>query len=241
MSLLFEELDWQPTSIGTLSLRRRKDLTSGVDIYEIKLGDEFLMSSLFTVAEIALARLALAATSASALDIVVGGLGLGYTACAALEDDRVRSLAVVEALPTIIAWHRQKLLPLGATLTDDPRCRLIEGDFFALVGSPGEHLDPENPGRLFHAIIVDIDHSPRRLLSPGNAEFYTQAGLRQLATYLHPGGVFALWSDDPPDEAFLVALREVFPTVAAHVIRFDNPLSDREASNTVYIASTDAG
>jgi spermidine synthase len=239
MSLLFEELDWRPTSIGTLSLRRRKDLVSGVDIYEIKLGEEFLMSSLFTVAEIALARLALAATSVDALDVVVGGLGLGYTANAVLEDDRVRSLAVVEALPTIVDWHRQRLLPLGAQLTDDPRCRFVEGDFFALLRSPDEPLDPENAGRLLHAIVVDIDHSPRRLLSPRNADFYSPAGLRQLAARLHPGGVFALWSDDPPDEEFLTAQREVFTSVAAHVIRFDNPLRDHEASNTVYVATTD--
>ena len=56
MSALFEELDYRPTSIGALSLRRRRDLKLGVDVYEIKLGDEFLMSSLFTASEIALAR-----------------------------------------------------------------------------------------------------------------------------------------------------------------------------------------
>ncbi len=52
MSLNFEELDFRPTAMGVLSLRRRRHLTTGVDIYEIKLGDEFLMSSQFTTAEI---------------------------------------------------------------------------------------------------------------------------------------------------------------------------------------------
>ena len=61
MSIYFEELDFRPTPMGVLSLRRRRQLSSGLDIYEIKLGDEFLMSSQFTVAEIALARLGLAA------------------------------------------------------------------------------------------------------------------------------------------------------------------------------------
>ena len=61
MSLSFEELDFRPTPMGVLSLRRRRRPMSDVDVYEIKLGDEFLMSSQFTAAEIELARLGLAA------------------------------------------------------------------------------------------------------------------------------------------------------------------------------------
>jgi hypothetical protein len=47
MSVYFEELDFRPTAMGVLSLRRRRHLGSGLDIYEIKLGDAFLMSSQF--------------------------------------------------------------------------------------------------------------------------------------------------------------------------------------------------
>ena len=65
-SARFAELDWSPTPIGEISLRRRQDPVSGVDIFEVKLGDDFLMSSQFTVAEIELARLALARLSGSA-------------------------------------------------------------------------------------------------------------------------------------------------------------------------------
>ena len=107
MSVNFEELDFRPTPMGVLSLRRRRQLSTGIDIYEIKLGDEFLMSSLFTVAEIALARLGLAALRANDLDVVVGGLGLGYTAQAVLENPRVRSLIVVDALAEVIEWHER--------------------------------------------------------------------------------------------------------------------------------------
>src|SRR3954471_24057079 len=107
MSINFEELDFRPTPMGVLSLRRRRSLTSGVDIYEIKLGDEFLMSSQFTAAEIELARLGLAALDRPDLDVVVGGLGLGYTAQAALENAAVRSLIVVDALGEVIEWHEQ--------------------------------------------------------------------------------------------------------------------------------------
>ena len=64
--------------------------------------------------------------------MVVGGLGLGYTARAALENAAVRSLIVVDALAEVIEWHEQGLLPLGKELTGDPRCRLVHGDFFAM-------------------------------------------------------------------------------------------------------------
>jgi hypothetical protein len=89
---------YRPTSIGALSLRRRRELSLGVDVFEIKLGDEYLMSSLFMVSEIALARLGLGKLSGGDLDVVVGGLGLGYTAQAVLEHEAVRSIVIVEAL-----------------------------------------------------------------------------------------------------------------------------------------------
>jgi spermidine synthase len=234
MSVYFEELDFRPTAMGALSLRRRRQLSSGIDVFEIKLGDEFLMSSLFTVAEIALARLGLAALQRTELDVVVGGLGLGYTAQAVLEDARVRSLVVVDALAEVIEWHERGLLPLGANLTADPRCRLVHGDFFAMSHSI-EGLDPQTPRRRFDAVLVDIDHSPTSLLHPRHAALYEPEGLRRLAGHLHPGGVFALWSNDPPDENFKAVLASVFATSDAHVVTFDNPLQDRDASNTIYI------
>jgi spermidine synthase len=234
MSVYFEELDFRPTPMGALSLRRRRQLSTGLDVFEIKLGDEFLMSSLFTAAEIALARLGLAALERPELDVVVGGLGLGYTAQAALEDARVRSLIVVDALAEVIEWHERGLLPLGPNLTADSRCRLIHGDFFAMSHSI-EGLDPQTPRRRFDAVLVDIDHSPSNLLHARHAAFYQPEGLRKLAGHLHPGGVFALWSNDPPDESFTAALASVFAASEAHVVAFDNPLQDRDASNTVYI------
>ena len=234
MSVYFEELDFRPTPMGALSLRRRRQLSTGIDVYEIKLGDEFLMSSLFTVAEIALARLGLAALERTELDVVVGGLGLGYTAQAVLEDKRVRSLIVVDALAEVIEWHARGLLPLGAQLTADPRCRFVAGDFFAMSASD-DGFDPRALGRRFDAVLVDFDHSPRNLLHPKHAALYRPEGLRKLAGHLHPGGVFALWSNDPPDEDFKAALAAVFATSQAHVVSFDNPLQDRDASNTIYI------
>jgi spermidine synthase len=237
MSLRFEELAFGETPIGEISLRRRFDPQFQVDVYEVKINDEYLMSSLFTVAEIELARLGLAALDGDAgeRDVVVGGLGLGYTARAALADPRVGSMIVVDALAEVIDWHARELLPHAAELTRDPRSRLVHGDFFAMAA--GEHgFDPQAPGRRFDAVLLDVDHSPRHVLHPDNAALYTPDGMRRLAAHLRPGGVFALWSNDPPDDDFMAVLTEVFGTATAHVVGFDNPLQGRESTNTVYVA-----
>jgi spermidine synthase len=235
VSARFEELDWSPTPIGEVSLRRRRDPVTGVDIFEAKLGEEFLMSSLFTVAEIEVARLALARLRGSELDVAVGGLGLGYTAQAVLADNRVREMVVVEALEPVIQWHQRGLVPVGPVLTADPRCRLVPGDFFAMTDGSG--YDPGTPDRAFDAVVVDIDHSPRHLLADGSAGFYGVDGTRRLAGHVRPGGVFSLWSNDPPDDAYLAVLSRVFVDVAAQVVSFPNPLQDRAATNTVYLAT----
>ncbi|MGH8791490.1 MAG: spermidine synthase, partial [Stackebrandtia sp.] len=184
-----------------------------------------------------LARLGLAAHPGADLDVVVGGLGLGYTARAVLDDARVRSLTVVDALDAVVDWHERGLLPLSRELTSDPRTRFVRGDFFAMAHADG--FDPQTPDHRFHAVIADIDHSPRHLLHPDNAAFYTPDGLRRLADRLHPGGVFALWSNDPPDDDFDAALAEVFATRSAHVVSFPNPLRRGVETNTVYTARRD--
>ena len=239
MSLLFQELDYRTTPIGALSLRRRRDLSRGEDIFEIKLGDDFLMSSMFTASEIALARLGLAPLGGQSLDVVVGGLGLGYTARAALDDGKVHSVIVVEMLDAVIEWHQNGFLPLGPGLISDPRCRLVRGDFFALAnGQSG--FDPAKPGRRFDAILVDIDHSPEALLDERSAGFYRPQGLGALAAHLKPGGVFGLWSNEKPDATFTERLAAVFDWVQAEPVSFHNPLQDRPFTQTVYLARTAA-
>lgn len=199
------------------------------DLFEVKLNDEFLMSSLFTLGETELARLALARLPGDGpFDVVVGGLGLGYTAHEALADSRVGSLLVVEAIDHVIRWHRQELIPDTRGLAADPRTTLLHADFFAL--GFGE-------GRLFHAILLDIDHSPRHVLNDAHRHLYTPDGLRALSHLLHPGGVFALWSNDPPDPDFGALLDDVFGAHEACTVSFHNPFQDRESSNTVYLAA----
>ncbi len=243
MSRRLEELDAQETRLGLLTLRRRIDPLLRVEIYEVKLGDEFLMSSAFTVAERALARLGLAATPGERLDVLNGGLGLGYTALEALLDPRVRSLTVVDALGEVIGWHERGLLPETA-LTSDPRTRLVEGDFFAMMRGEvpvGQGHAGEGAPERFHAILLDVDHSTTHVLHPSHAALYTVAGLRGLRQRLHPEGVFALWSDDPPEDDFLAALEATFASASAEVVTFPNPLTRGESTATVYVATASSG
>ena len=237
MKPLFEELDFRRTPLGDLILRRRRmAMLDDLIVYEVLLGDGYLMSSLFHDVEEALADLGLLAVAGDNLDVVVGGLGLGYTAVAALKDLRVAELLVVDIMAPVIEWHEKGMVPLGKVLTGDSRCRFVHADFFALAADPEVGFDPDKPGRKFHAVLLDIDHSPQNLLDKRNGEFYSAEGLRRLAAQLHPGGVFALWSDDAPDEIFLRHLAEVFENPQAHVVKFPNPLLDKDSESTVYVA-----
>jgi len=192
------------------------------------------MSSLFTASEEALGRLGVAEHFGDNLQVVVGGLGLGYTARAVLESPRVASLIVVEALEAVIDWHREGLLPLGETLTSDPRCRFVQGNFFEMAASR-EGFDPQQPQCNFDAVLVDIDHSPDQHLAPENAAFYQPEGLRRLAEHLNPGGIFGLWSNDPADPAFVQRLKQLFSTARGKDITFHNPLQNRDFTQSVYL------
>lgn len=236
---MFEELDYQPTSIGEISLRKRTDPRFDDEvIFEVKLGEEFLMSSLVTAGEIALADLALNAHQGKALDVVVGGLGLGFTAAAALAFPKVSSLVVVEALQPVIDWHQRALVPLGAALNSDERCSFHCADFFELALShDGFTAEGE---QLFDVILLDIDHSPKhRLTDHGDKpddDFYHEHNLSKLAQQLKSDGIFAMWSNDPPEDVFLTRLNNSFASASAEVCEFPNPYSEGTSSNTIYLA-----
>lgn len=236
MSALFEEIDSQNSPLGEISLRRRRMPAFGDrDIFEVKLGDEFLMSSMFVEAEEALATLGLAAVEGDPLSVVVGGLGLGYTAVAALKDDRISELFVVEALDTVIGWHRDEKVPLGKILNADARNHYVLDSFFDLATDPEAGFDPDDPDKRFDAVLLDIDHSPTEYLNAGNAGFYTTENLGLMAEKLKPRGVFAMWSQNLPDARFEALLNTVFECVESHIIPFYNPFQGGESTNSVYV------
>lgn len=235
MAIDFEELDFQHTPLGDLILRRRRVLSIDQEVFEVKLDDAFLMSSLVNDSEIALADLVLDRFDRGGLDVVVGGLGLGHTAFAALEHHAVASVLVLEVLPQVIGWHERGLVPLAERLTSDPRCRFVEGDFFRQIEPSSSGLDPSQPGRQFDAILFDIDHTPRSMLDNDHGEFYEATGLACLNAHLREDGVFGLWSAEPPEVALMDVLRDVFVDCEAHEVGFRNPLMQVDDSNTIYV------
>ncbi|HCK08750.1 spermidine synthase [bacterium] len=235
MNASFEELDYAKTPLGELILRRRRVLSLDQDVYEVKLNDSFLMSSLVKASEIALADRCLEKLTCSDMKVAVGGLGLGYTAHAALSHRNVGSLLVIEYLSAIIGWHERGLVPLGASLTDDNRCKFVNADFFSLASNPQQGLDLEYPGRRFDAILVDIDHTPDYLLDEASSNFYSENGLATLARHLEPNGVFGLWSAGEPDDSVVNRLETCFESAEASVVEFTNPLLSLDDRNTIYI------
>ena len=228
-----EELAYHKTPLGELILRRRTEpLLKNKEVFEVKLGEEFLMSSLFTEGEKQLANLGLAGLE-SELDVVVGGLGLGYTAAAALENKMVRSLLVIDLFQEVIDWHQNKLVPMGSILSEDKRCEMRQGNFFELARTG---FDVFAPQRKFDAVLLDIDHSPEHFLDKKNKSFYDTDGLISLREQIKTGGAFALWSNDPLDEKFTKHLESVFGSATAQTIEFANPYTNSISVNSVYAA-----
>ncbi len=240
---IFEELDFQETPLGEISLRKRSEpRLDNILIYEVKMNEEFLMSSLFVEAELQLSHLALGAIAdvfTDKLNVVVGGLGLGYTAAAVLDNPTVASLNVIDVMPPVIDWHRRGLVPMGEKLTGDSRCQLVLADFFALATANTQGFADTNQGQKVHAVLLDIDHSPSFWLNEGNGAFYTKQGLQSMADKILPGGVFGLWSDEKPDDRFTQLLQKVFTSVESHIVTFPNPYTQQESSNTVYLGFKD--
>ena len=229
MAPLFEIMDNQITPLGNLVLRRRESPTTPEAlVYEVTINSEMLMSSSVNVSERALACLALEPQADHPVDVLVGGLGLGYTAAAALEFDHVVRVDVVELLEPVIDWHRRRLVPLAGMLLDDPRCSFIAADFF-------EFVKPETLLRRYDAILLDIDHAPDCLLHEKHGDFYQPSALRDAAACLRPGGVFALWSAWEPTMDAKTALWSVFRSVESHEIEFFNPHADKDDSNWVMV------
>jgi spermidine synthase len=237
--LIFEELDYVETDLGAISLRRRSEpRLDNLIIYEVKLGEEFLMSSLFVEAEEQLATLGLKRLlengHADNLNVVVGGLGLGYTALTALKNMNVRQLRTIDVMQPVINWHQAGILPVGDVLHSDKRSELIVGDFFALATDAQSGFMNDQP---VDAVLLDIDHSPSHWLNQQNSSFYSYESLSSVARKIKPAGVFALWSNELPDDAFVARLNQVFESTETHIVEFPNPYSGDKSTNSVYVST----
>jgi len=225
----FEILAYETTPLGDLILRRRELLSSpGTVITEITLDHELLMSSYLTASERALAEEALERHQGSELSVLVGGLGLGYTAHEVLQSARVQRVEVIEFLPQVVGFLRDGLIPLSEELLGDPRFSVRDGDVYDLLRGPVEQS--------WDLILIDVDHSPEEQLGTANESFYTESGLSLAKRHLRPGGILAVWSY-AENSPFVEALRRTFPIVEALPITVMNDLVDEEQTDWLFVAS----
>jgi spermidine synthase len=224
----FEILAYDDTPLGPLCLRRRALLSRpGTVVTEVTLNHEFLMSSFNTASERALASLAFELHAGPALDVLVGGLGLGYTAREALRSPRAASVEVVEFLPQVIGWLERDLVPLAPELKADARLKVVQGDVYKRL--------TDAPARTYDLILIDVDHSPEDRLSGANRFFYTDEGLAGAKRHLSPGGVLGVWSYEE-DSAFVDALRRAYREVVVKPVEFHNTLVGETRTDWLFFA-----
>jgi spermidine synthase len=224
-----EILAYETTPLGVLCLRRRELLSRpGTVITEITLDHELLMSSHNTVSERALADEALARHPGVNLSVLVGGLGLGYTANQLLQSQRVGRVEAVEYLPEVVAFLRDGLVPLSSALLADSRFAVRPGDVYKLLAEP--------PGERWDLLLIDVDHSPEENLDAANRSFYTEAGLASARQHLAPAGILGVWSYAEASP-FADALRATFDTVEVVPVSFVDDLVDEEHTDWLFIAS----
>lgn len=208
------------TPIGTLELLKREvQADPGHFFIELLVSGRTLMSDFNTVSERALSRVGLARCQGDSLRVLVGGLGLGHTAHAALSTARVHALDVVEYVPQVADWFEQGLIPLSSELLADERFNIIRDDVFERLAGPAKER--------YDLILIDVDHSPDDPLTGKTWPFYTIEGLLRAREHLTPDGVLAVWSCRD-NESFVHNMRQVFASVATESTLFQDDLFGEE-------------
>ena len=200
-------------------LRRRGTGDDAVD--ELIVNGTFAMDSSETTSERQLARLAYDLGPVGGR-LLVGGLGLGYTASEALALS-VGQVEVVELEAGLVRWALEGLTPVLANLARDPRVHLVAGDVAEVLAEAG-------PGS-FDAIALDIDNGPDFLIHRENASVYTTEFLRLAYQRLAPGGRLAIWCQGPSPE-LLAALRFVGASAQQHLYQVQR--GQRRFSYAIY-------
>jgi hypothetical protein len=179
-------------SEGRLELRRR-----GESELVITIGGRVLMNGAAHRSESALAELACRPIAGLPRPrVLIGGLGLGYTLRAALGVlPRRASVTVAEIDPVIVEWCRGPLAEPAGKAVDDPRVAIEIGDVAAAIARAAA------VGGGFDAILLDLYEGPRTAAHGRDDPLHGRAALARVRAALNPGGVFAVWSEEP-DAAF---------------------------------------
>jgi len=177
-----------PGEVQELRLYRRGDE------FSIKAGNTPLMNSRVHGSEDALAEQACQRLgNRSRPRILIGGLGMGFTLAAALQQlGPDASIVVAELIPAVVTWNRELLSALAGHPLEDPRVAVYEGDVGKLIRSEREAYD---------SILLDVDNGPEGLTRRENDRLYSLAGLSAALAALRPGGIFGVWSISP-DQRF---------------------------------------
>ena len=204
------------------SPRGEVTLTRRADVLELRVNGVFVMDTAQTSAERALARAALDRV-AQPERVLVGGLGLGFTAAEVLTDERVAHLEVVELEPAVIDWLADGTVPHGPALLSDPRLHITEDDVAARIAAL--------PAGAVDVLLLDVDNGPGHLVHEGNARLYRWPALAALTRVLRPGGAVVIWSAArAPDLA--EAMAATFPGSGEEAL--DVRLQDRDEQYWLY-------
>ena len=204
---------------GELVLRRREDGT-----LELRANGVFVMDTAETTTESALAGEALARHPDPA-DVLVGGLGLGFTLAEVLTDDRVRRVVVAEIEPALVGWVHDGTVPHGPALLADPRVEVVVGDVADVIGRAG--------AAAYDLVLLDVDNGPGYLVHDANAALYGADLLAATRRATRPGGLCVIWSA-APDEDLLDVLADVFGDVEEAA--YDVVLQGRHEQYWLYLA-----
>jgi spermidine synthase len=194
----YAEIARATTSRGEVVLRSRQEQTGLV--LELRVNGVFVMDTQETTTEQALATTALELVE-DPRNVLVGGLGMGYTAHALLGDVRVERVDVVEIEGALITWMRDGTVAHGPSLLADQRIRIVEADIATAVQEVHEPT--------YDLVLLDVDNGPGQLVHQQNAQVYETAFLEHCRDILSPGGILVIWSADR-DRRLGDRLRQVF-------------------------------
>ncbi len=180
----------------TLELHRRGEA------YEVRVDGRRMVASDQRRSEQSLVELALAPLrQRDDIQVLIAGLGMGYTVRGLLNAPGVQRVDVVEASPAMLDWEKRHFAQLSGDVLKDPRVKLHAMELSAFGKAVRLGAQPGVPEGWL-ALVLDVDQGPSSLLRPTNIGFYEEEGLASLEQLLRPGGVLALWSTQRETELF---------------------------------------
>jgi spermidine synthase len=207
---------------GEVVLRRRSE-ERAADTLELRVNGIFVMDTRETTSEVALADAALALVE-DPRDVVVAGLGLGFTVQRVLADHRVEQVKVVEIEEALVGWMRDGTVPHGPAVLADRRVHVVNADILTAVAEATSTYD---------LVLLDVDNGPGFLVYDANAEVYERGFLTSIKRILNPGGALVIWSSSPAPK-LAATMEAVFGSCTEH--HYDVLLQERPEQYLLYLS-----